>query len=90
MKSSAEKTSAAAAFPVYHDWEVAAEVKDPCYDHVDLSFENTEEAYKSKTNFDIVRALLVFNLCSIKPLVAKNKEVGFFVCWMRVARMSLS
>ena len=69
----------AAPFGVYSDWELAANIKDPCYDTVDLSFENTAEAYKSKTNFDIARALLVFNLCSIRPVVENNKQVRLHV-----------
>lgn len=48
--------------------------------YVDLSFNNAEEAYRSKGNFEIIRSLLVFNLCSINYLVDKNKEVfKFFV-----------
>lgn len=46
--------------------------------YVDLSFSNAEEAYRSKSNFEIIRSLLVFNLCSIKYLVDNNKEVFKF------------
>ena len=70
-----KNSTVAAQFGVYNDWELAANIKDPCYDTVDLSFENTAEAYKSKTNFEIARALLVFNLCSIRPVVENNKQV---------------
>ena len=48
---------------------------DPCYDRIDLSFENAQEAFKSKTNSEILRALLVFNMTSIKPIVTHNKKV---------------
>ena len=74
-----KNSTVAAPFGVYSDWELAANIKDPCYDTVDLSFENTAEAYKSKTNFDIARALLVFNLCSIRPVVENNKQVRLYV-----------
>ena len=46
--------------------------------YVDLSFNNAEEAYRSKSNFEIIRSLLVFNLCSVKFLVDNNKEVPTF------------
>ena len=84
LKHSSKSTSVAAPFEVYSEWESSANIKDPCYDTVDLSFENTAEAYKSKTNFDLIRALLVFNLCSIRPLVDRNKEVkGVIYCTIR-------
>ncbi|XP_040013795.1 proline dehydrogenase 1, mitochondrial [Xiphias gladius] len=41
--------------------------------HVD--FENTQEAYKSKGNVELLRSLLVFKLCTIDLLVEKNKEL---------------
>ncbi|XP_068430928.1 proline dehydrogenase 1, mitochondrial [Clinocottus analis] len=41
--------------------------------HVD--FDNTEEAYKSKDNVELLRSLLVFKLCTIDVLVEKNKEL---------------
>uniref|UniRef100_A0A3Q3FS30 Uncharacterized protein n=1 Tax=Labrus bergylta TaxID=56723 RepID=A0A3Q3FS30_9LABR len=36
--------------------------------HVD--FDNTQEAYKSKGNIELLRSLLVFKLCTIDVLVA--------------------
>lgn len=47
--------------------------------YVDLSFNNAEEAYRSKSNFELIRSLLVFNLCSIQFLVDKNKEILRFM-----------
>lgn len=41
-----------------------------------IDFENTLEAYKSKTNIELLRSLLVFKLCTFDFLVDKNKEVG--------------
>ena len=49
---------------------------DPAFSLIDLSFENFEEAYKSKTNLELVRALLVFNVCTINPIVDNNKAVS--------------
>ncbi|TNN81267.1 Proline dehydrogenase 1, mitochondrial [Liparis tanakae] len=40
-----------------------------------IDFDNTEEAYKSKDNVELLRSLLVFKLCTIDVLVEKNKEL---------------
>ncbi|XP_067106661.1 proline dehydrogenase 1, mitochondrial [Osmerus mordax] len=40
-----------------------------------IDFENTLEAYKSKTNIELLRSLLVFKLCTFDFLVDKNKEL---------------
>ncbi|XP_077995229.1 proline dehydrogenase 1, mitochondrial-like [Glandiceps talaboti] len=42
---------------------------------LDLHFTNAEESYKSKTTAEILRALLVFKLCSFNFLVDKNKQL---------------
>nr|XP_057912233.1 proline dehydrogenase 1, mitochondrial [Doryrhamphus excisus] len=42
---------------------------------IDIDFNNTEEAYKSKDNIELLRSLLVFKLCTIDLLVEKNKEL---------------
>ena len=49
---------------------------DPAYSRIDVSFENAREAFKSKTNLELLRAYLVLQLCSVRPLVKKNKEVS--------------
>lgn len=43
---------------------------------VAVDFDNTQEAYKSKGNAELLRSLLVFRLCAIDVLVEKNKEVS--------------
>lgn len=43
---------------------------------IHIDFDNTEEAYKSKGNIELLRSLLVFKLCTIDVLVEKNKEVS--------------
>lgn len=46
-----------------------------CYERLDLSFENSKEAFKSKTNADLIRGLLVFRMCSINLLVQNNQRI---------------
>lgn len=43
--------------------------------NISVDFNNTEEAYKSKDNVELLRSLLVFKLCTVDVLVEKNKEV---------------
>ena len=44
-------------------------------DPLDLTFLNHEAAFKSKTTWEVMRAYIVFQLCSIKPLVQHNEKV---------------
>jgi len=50
-------------------------VDDPSFNKIDQSFENAREAYMSKTNLELLRCLVVFQMCSINVLVEKNKQV---------------
>lgn len=44
-----------------------------CYKNLgDLSFDNTQEAFKSKSNWELWRGLLVLKLCSYQTLVNQN------------------
>lgn len=58
------------------------EVND-CYKRIDLSFENAKEAFKSKSNFELARALLVFRCCQIDFLVQNNQRI------LRILRKAL-
>lgn len=42
---------------------------------IQIDFDNTEEAYKSKNNVELLRSLLVFKLCTFDFLVERNKEL---------------
>ncbi|XP_022050320.1 proline dehydrogenase 1, mitochondrial [Acanthochromis polyacanthus] len=42
---------------------------------IHIDFDNTQEAYRSKGNIELLRSLLVFKLCTIDVLVEKNKEL---------------
>lgn len=45
-------------------------------DPLDLSFLSHEAAFKSKTTWEVTRALLVFHLCTIRPLVQNSDRVN--------------
>lgn len=42
----------------------------------DITFDDPKQAFGSKTSLELLRALLVFKLCSVNFLVNKNKEVS--------------
>lgn len=44
--------------------------------NIHIDFDNTQEAYRSKGNMELLRSLLVFKLCTIDVLVERNKEVS--------------
>ncbi|XP_061656220.1 proline dehydrogenase 1, mitochondrial [Phyllopteryx taeniolatus] len=50
-------------------------VRDGARGDIGVDFKNTEEAYKSKSNVELLRSLLVFKLCTVDVLVDKNKEL---------------
>ena len=64
-------------------------------DALDLTFNNAEAAFKSKSTFQILRAYMVFTLCSSDYLVENNLKVRwdidfdcafffpFFLLWLR-------
>ena len=42
---------------------------------LDLSFQDSKTAFKSKSNLDLLRGYLVFQLCSINFIVNNQKQV---------------
>ncbi|KAI4816981.1 hypothetical protein KUCAC02_009277 [Chaenocephalus aceratus] len=50
-------------------------VKKTLLNKISIDFDNTQEAYRSKGNIELLRSLLVFKLCTIDVLVDKNKEL---------------
>ncbi|WKY03529.1 hypothetical protein Q1695_004915 [Nippostrongylus brasiliensis] len=74
VRSSASAASAQAKQPEPSTADLSEEIKR-CYSKLDLSFENTKEAFKSKTNADIIRALVVLRICGIEPIVKNNQKI---------------
>ncbi|XP_025836081.1 proline dehydrogenase 1, mitochondrial-like [Agrilus planipennis] len=48
----------------------------PPKDPLDITFENAEAAFKSKTNLELIRAYIVYTLCSFDYLVQNNMKVS--------------
>lgn len=57
------------------DWPRDGPVYDPSFEKLDLTFDNAKEAYLSKTNSELIRGYLVFQMCSLKLLVEHNKKI---------------
>ncbi|XP_068562266.1 proline dehydrogenase 1, mitochondrial [Cebidichthys violaceus] len=55
--------------------ELISETKKTQLNKIHIDFNNTQEAYRSKGNVELLRSLLVFKLCTIDILVEKNKEL---------------
>lgn len=45
-------------------------------DKLDLTFENTKDAYKSKTTWELIRALMVLKLSTYDFLAENNQQVS--------------
>ncbi|GMR48646.1 hypothetical protein PMAYCL1PPCAC_18841, partial [Pristionchus mayeri] len=54
--------------------EMAKEIEDK-FAALDPTFRNTKEAFRSKSNLDLIRALVVLRMCSITPLVQNNQVI---------------
>ena len=50
-------------------------VYDEAREKIDMSFQNAKAAFMSKTNFELLRSYTVFQMCSVKLFVNKNKQV---------------
>jgi len=50
-------------------------VYDEAREKIDTTFENAKAAFTSKTNFELLRSYIVFQMCSVKLFVNKNKQV---------------
>lgn len=57
--------------------ELAREIleKDKSQDRLDLTFEDHNAAFKSKTTAEVLRALLVFQICGIHFIVDNNEKL---------------
>jgi len=44
-------------------------------DHLDLTFQDHSAAFKSKTTWEVVRALVIFKMCGINTLVDNNEKL---------------
>lgn len=57
----------------------ATTVGTPGKDPLDITFEDSKAAFKSKTNWELLRALIVYQLCSFEYLVDNNMQVGDYL-----------
>lgn len=74
----AGKSSAAASSAIVQESaaSTAASNPQPQRDPLDITFEDAKAAFKSKTNWELVRAYIVYTLCSFEYLVDNNMKVS--------------
>lgn len=53
--------------------------KQPPRDPLDITFEDAKAAFKSKTNLELIRAYVVYTLCSFESLVTHNMKVSYII-----------
>ncbi|ELU07760.1 hypothetical protein CAPTEDRAFT_221342 [Capitella teleta] len=73
-------STAATAQPINEQEDVKdlETTPDPAFARIDTSFDDAQEAFKSKTNSELIRAYLVLQSCAVKPLVDYNKQLLAF------------
>ena len=84
-----KSTPASASLVHEGDRIVSTDDAETTHDPLDLTFCDHEAAFKSKTSMEILRAILVFQLCSVKSLVDNNKKVKIENARMRMALLQL-
>lgn len=72
----AVRKSTAAATTLVQDQQKQA-VQSP-KDPLDLTFEDAKAAFKSKTNWELFRALIVYQMCSYETIVTNNMKLMKF------------
>ncbi|KAK9532581.1 hypothetical protein VZT92_009959 [Zoarces viviparus] len=55
--------------------QLISQTKKTQLNKIHVDFNNTQEAYRSKGNVELLRSMLVFKLCTIDIMVEKNKEL---------------
>lgn len=72
------KSSAAAASTstIGQGNTTAIQQQQPQKDPLDITFEDAKAAFKSKTNWELIRAYIVYTLCSFEYLVDNNMKVS--------------
>lgn len=53
-------------------------------DPLDLSFNDARAAFKSKTTWEVLRAYIVYQLCSSETLVENNMKVSYAITFSSV------
>ncbi|KAL1502522.1 hypothetical protein ABEB36_007654 [Hypothenemus hampei] len=66
-----KSTAAAANLIQDQQKQTVQSPKDP----LDLTFEDAKAAFKSKTNWELIRALLVYQMCSYETIVTHNMKL---------------
>lgn len=56
---------------------VSATTSSPPRDKLDITFEDARAAFKSKTTWELLRAYIVYTLCSFETLVENNMKVRY-------------
>ena len=70
-----KRLKSTSASVVTADTSVVSEQEKYQKDELDLTFENTKDAYKSKTTWELVRAFMVLKLTTIDYLVENNQRL---------------
>ena len=77
----ASKSTSAVTEHIHSKPEDNVHVENGTWDghpQLDLTFTNGEEAFRSKSNAELLRSILVLRLCSVSVLVDNNKKVTLF------------
>lgn len=67
--------SSHASSAVRYDTDIQKSESQLPKDPLDLSFEDPEASFKSKTTWEVLRAYIVYSLCSSEYLVENNMKV---------------
>ncbi|XP_076255299.1 proline dehydrogenase slgA isoform X2 [Rhynchophorus ferrugineus] len=71
VTQSARKSTAATSLVQDQQKQAIQSPRDP----LDLTFEDAKAAFKSKTNWELLRALIVYQMCSYEAIVTNNMKL---------------